>query len=521
MVKGCRGSIIALGAFANMEMSRRNRSFIRSWRSSELIEGSGNVSNTNQSRGAAMVITEQATQSRAANDSAFGIGRFVERFNELVIQTLMVSFRVIVGKIFANCVSQLRLIEKDHSVQALGFNTSHKPFDVRVEVRRTRGQEQRFGTRLFQRGPKRFGEFCVAVHQDVFFIDQKSVTSIRQVPRDLFHPCSVRRHGATGEFHASRFKVDREQEIKRDQPVSSPNLDGRKVNRGQNVPMRLEKCSPSRLSAAFRCGLDAVFAKNISNRFVGNDMAEIFQRADDAIVTPIRILPRHAEHQLLDLVADRRPTFFLAFMGMIPFSSDQLAMPAQDRFRREQRADFRQEFAAEDFGLDRQTPPLIVAKKNSLLPVMLLQNFNRREQELDLPLLLAIRPTRDRHQQQMPRPDRKLHCASPRWKAAIITRTCRRVVHDGLARDRDALLTFEGLRCVERMNQSIDRTIGSPLAMLGLGVNLFVQFRQDRNDVNPIIVANALAAFYAVICVAFARFTRDGFLRMLQGAIES
>ncbi len=57
--------------------------------------------------------------------------------------------------------------------------------------------------------------------------------------------------------------------------------------------------------------------------------------------------------------------------------------------------------------------------------------------------------------------------------------------------------------------------------MLGLGVNLFVQFRQDRNDVNPIIVANALAAFYAVICVAFARFTRDGFLRMLQGAIES
>ncbi len=120
-----------------MEMSRRNRPFIRSYRSSELIEGSGIVSNTNHSRGATMVKAEQATEPFSANDRGVKFGRLVERFDQLVLQALMVSFRVVMREILGNRVSQLRLIEKDHSVQALVFDAAASSLGKAAIITRT------------------------------------------------------------------------------------------------------------------------------------------------------------------------------------------------------------------------------------------------------------------------------------------------------------------------------------------------------------------------------------------------
>lgn len=106
-----------------------------------------------------MIIPKHPTEPFAASDIAFRIGGFVDRFDQLIVETLMVSLRVIVGEIFADRVSQLLLIEKDHPIQALGFNTSHKPFDIRVELWGSRRQDQRFRAGVFERRPKRFGEF--------------------------------------------------------------------------------------------------------------------------------------------------------------------------------------------------------------------------------------------------------------------------------------------------------------------------------------------------------------------------
>ncbi len=169
------GLKFAMGAFGNIEMIRQKQTFSRGSRSRERIDESREHSIGSRLGGAAMIKVQHAAEALTADDGAGDHTEVFGGIDDLVIQTLMVSFPVIMRKIPANCISQLRLAEKDHSIQALGFNASHKPFDVRIEVGRSRGQEQRFGTRLFQRGPKRFGEFCVPVHQDVLTVDQKSV----------------------------------------------------------------------------------------------------------------------------------------------------------------------------------------------------------------------------------------------------------------------------------------------------------------------------------------------------------
>ncbi len=121
-------------------------------------------------RAAAMIKVQHTAEALTADDRARRNSELVGGINDLVFEPLMISFAVIMHDIRADRVSQLLLAEKDHSVQALGFNTSHESFDVRVKVWRSRGQEQGFGSRIFERGPKRFGEFRVAVHQDLFAI---------------------------------------------------------------------------------------------------------------------------------------------------------------------------------------------------------------------------------------------------------------------------------------------------------------------------------------------------------------
>ncbi len=329
-------------------------------------------------RGAAMVKIQHAAEALTADNRTRRHAEVIGWIDDLIFQPLMVSFPVIMREIFSDRVSQLCLVEKDHSRQTLVFDTAHEPFDVRVKIGGSRGQEQRFGARSFERGPKRFGKFCVAVHQDVLFIDQKSVASIRQVACDLFHPSPVRRNGATRECYAPRFEMDREQQIKRDQPVTRPNLDRRKINRGQDVPMRFEKCTPSRLTAAFWCQFNSVFAEDIADRLVGNRMGEIGQRPSDAVVAPRRILTGDAKDQCLDIVTNRRSTDSRAFVGMIPFLGDEFAMPTEDGIGRKDRADLGEQFPAKDFGFDGQSTALIVVQKNPFLPLLFLEYVNRR-----------------------------------------------------------------------------------------------------------------------------------------------
>src|SRR5437867_1968879 len=61
-------------------------------------------------------------------------------------------------------------------------------------------------------------------------------------------------------------------------------------------------------------------AQNLPYRRGGDDDAEVIQLARDPLVAPARVLARQPEHQLADLVADRRPP---AATAICPAAGDE------------------------------------------------------------------------------------------------------------------------------------------------------------------------------------------------------
>ena len=69
-------------------------------------------------------------------------------------------------------------------------------------------------------------------------------------------------------------------------------------------------------------------------------IANVGQRSLDPIVAPGWILLGQFEEQVDNDLASTRTSHGLAAVTVVPFLCDQFTMPAQDRVRREQRADF-------------------------------------------------------------------------------------------------------------------------------------------------------------------------------------
>ena len=87
---------------------------------------------------------------------------------------------------------------------------------------------------------------------------------------------------------------------------------------------------------------------------------------------------------------------------MVPFLGHQPAMPAQNGVRRDQRAEFAEQFAAQDFPFDGQPVPLVVIQQNSFLAMHLLKHLVLGAKILDYLLLLLVHPASQDRQQQLP-----------------------------------------------------------------------------------------------------------------------
>ena len=71
------------------------------------------------------------------------------------------------------------------------------------------------------------------------------------------------------------------------------------------------------------------------------------------------------DHQIVNLLGKRRASGLLSStVAVIPFSSDQEPMPAQDGVGGEKSADLSQELAAKDFTFDGQTAALVVVQQD-------------------------------------------------------------------------------------------------------------------------------------------------------------
>ena len=67
-------------------------------------------------RRVAIVVSQHSTEPFTAFDRACDMTNFESRVDDLGFESLVVSFSVIVGKVFANSASQGVLAEEDHTI---------------------------------------------------------------------------------------------------------------------------------------------------------------------------------------------------------------------------------------------------------------------------------------------------------------------------------------------------------------------------------------------------------------------
>ena len=183
---------------------------------------------------------------------------------------------------------------------------------------------------------------------------------------------------AAGEVDAAGLQLHDEQEIEGHQAAFRPDFDGGEVDGRQYVPMGLDERGPGSLTLSIACRFDAVLFEDVADGLIGDLVAQIGQCTLNAVVTPGRILACHAEHQLDDFLGHRWTADRLAFVTVIPFLSDERAMPAENRVRREERADFLQSLASQHFPFDGQSPPLIVVEQDPSRTVQFLEHGDSR-----------------------------------------------------------------------------------------------------------------------------------------------
>jgi hypothetical protein len=123
-----------------------------------------------------------------------------------------------------------------------------------------------------------------------------------------------------------------EQNLVRSQTVPRQHFDSEEIDSSQDRHMRTDEVFPVCVLAALRRRSDAVTAKDVAYRLIGNNLTEVGQCSDNPIVTSTRVLSRHLDHQLHALALPWRPTWIRALSGTIELLSDQPAVPGKYSF---------------------------------------------------------------------------------------------------------------------------------------------------------------------------------------------
>jgi hypothetical protein len=76
-----------------------------------------------------------------------------------------------------------------------------------------------------------------------------------------------------------------------------------------------------------------VASQDIADRLIADLVPQIGERSCNPVITPVTVLPGHANDQLLNLSLDLRPAGASTGLRAIEFASHELAVPSQDGVR--------------------------------------------------------------------------------------------------------------------------------------------------------------------------------------------
>ena len=82
-----------------------------------------------------VIVAKETAEAVVAGDVSFGPANFFTWHDEVVAESLVIAFGVIMGVELGNSASKRLLSEEYHSLEALGFHGAHVTLDVRVQIR--------------------------------------------------------------------------------------------------------------------------------------------------------------------------------------------------------------------------------------------------------------------------------------------------------------------------------------------------------------------------------------------------
>jgi hypothetical protein len=125
-----------------------------------------------------LVEAQESAEARSSHDATVGVGRRGTRLDEGVVEALMVSFEMIVRGVLGEDVSEVSLAEGDHAAQALGLDGEDESLCERVQVRTSRGEQQRLHAGFLQQASEGFRIERISIEDEVALRAQKSIGGI-------------------------------------------------------------------------------------------------------------------------------------------------------------------------------------------------------------------------------------------------------------------------------------------------------------------------------------------------------
>ena len=321
---------------------------------------------------------------------------------ELVVESLVVSLAMVVFSVLVDETTQMPLAERDHACETLLFDRPDEPLGIGVEIGTLRRQPNRLNTGALQdlaKDPRIEG---IAVVNQMARPAQTAIDRVGHIAGLLLHPRAARLRVDPGDGHAAGSQLDHEEDEVPPEPRQRQHLDGEQIAGRQALPVRLQERLPGHVPAPLGRRVDSVVVQDPLHRGPGDRVAEVRERAADPRVAPPRIVDRHPDHKLGDVLSGHWSTSTSAGAAIV-FLGDQSPVPTQDRIRGDDARDLRQDPPAEFVTAHSESTTLGVRQAKRPRAQVFSEDPILLPEIVDQIVLVTVHPASEREDEELQR----------------------------------------------------------------------------------------------------------------------
>ena len=205
-----------------------------------------------------------------------------------------------------------------------------------------------------------------------------------------------------GDGHAAGSQLDHEEDEVPPEPRQRQHLDGEQIAGRQALPVRLQERLPGHVPAPLGRRVDSVVVQDPLHRGPGDSVAEVRERAADPRVAPPRIVDRHPDHELGDVLSGHWSTSTSAGAAIV-FRGDQSPVPTQDRIRGDDARDLRQDLSAEFVTAHSESTTLGVRQAKRPRAQVFSEDPILLPEIVDQIVLVTVHPASEREDEELQR----------------------------------------------------------------------------------------------------------------------